>query len=327
MHIGFNGSSGVWASASVPSTGDWQSWTTVSVPVTLGSGQQLMTVTFDSGGVNLKSITMVAGSAPPPTQPAPAPPPSGGTSIVVADWNIQINDDSASHAQAAIDTLMALNPRPSIVILEEAHKAQYDTYINRLNALTGMSWAGIIRTHCPPGAWNGSSCTSSEDEGVAIFTTFPISDTTSGLLPFSDCYHSARALAHVRLSVNGTTLHVFGTHLQTGSCTDVQSARYASMSLIKTFAAAFGGAWIVGGDFNADPDQIDTSQGMLPNFTDSWSVAGSGTSKTAFSPDWTMKIDYLFTDSNGRTQVDWTSVVTGVGVSDHRPIMGSFRVQ
>ena len=73
-----------------------------------------LTVTFDSGGVNLKSITMVAGSAPPPTQPAPAPPPSGGTSIVVADWNIQINDDSASHAQAAIGSAIQVNPYEAV---------------------------------------------------------------------------------------------------------------------------------------------------------------------------------------------------------------------
>src|SRR5262249_18517210 len=151
----------------------------------------------------------------------------------------------ASHAQAAIDALMALNPRPAIVIMEEAHKALYGTYINRLNSVTGMSWSGVFKTHCPPGAWNGSSCTSSEDEGVAIFTWLPISDTTSTLLPFSDCYHSARALAHLTVNVQGATLQVFGTHLQTGSCNDVQTQRYNSMAVIKTFAAAFGGAWIV----------------------------------------------------------------------------------
>src|SRR5262249_38288606 len=162
----------------------------------------------------------------------------------------------------------------------------------------------------PPGAWNGSSCTSSEDEGVAVFSSLPITDTSSALLPYSDCYHSARALVHASVSVQGATLHVFGTHLQTGSCPDVQTARYNSMSLIKAFASNYGGAWIVGGDFNADPDQIDTDQGMTPTFIDSWSVAGSGPSGTAFNPDWTMKIDYLFIDANGRAQVDWTSVAT-----------------
>jgi endonuclease/exonuclease/phosphatase family metal-dependent hydrolase len=321
MHLGFNGSSSVWTSVSIPSTGGWQSWATVNVPVTLGAGQQTMTVAFDTGGVNIGYVKLVAGSAP------AAPPPSGGTSVVIADWNIQVSD-STGHAQTVIDTLMALNPRPQIIILQEAYKSLYNTYVDRLNSVTGMSWSGVFKTHCPPGAWNGSSCTGQEEEGVAIFSSLPVSDTLGIHLPYSDCYHSARALAHATVSVNGVPLHVFGTHLQTGGCGNEQQARYNSMSMIKSFAANYSGAWVVGGDFNADPDQIDTNQGMTPTFVDSWYVAGSGTSLTAFNPSWSMKIDYLFTDANGKATTDWTSVVTSTGsVSDHRAVMGSFRIR
>jgi len=53
LHVGFNGpSQGQWKAVSVPATGGWQSWTTVSVPVTLGTGTQQMTIYFDDGSVN-----------------------------------------------------------------------------------------------------------------------------------------------------------------------------------------------------------------------------------------------------------------------------------
>ena len=63
IHVGFNGPSGVWAPASIPSTGGWQTWTTVNVPVTLGAGVQQMTVQFDTGGINLGTIAVRASSS------------------------------------------------------------------------------------------------------------------------------------------------------------------------------------------------------------------------------------------------------------------------
>jgi len=62
LHLGFNNSSNVWTAVSIPPTGDWQSWTTVSVPVTLGAGTQQMTILFDNGGMNLGLTTISSGS-------------------------------------------------------------------------------------------------------------------------------------------------------------------------------------------------------------------------------------------------------------------------
>lgn len=59
LHVGFNGpSTGQWKAVTVPATGGWQNWTTVSVPVTLGAGTQQMTVMFDSGGMNFRLATV-----------------------------------------------------------------------------------------------------------------------------------------------------------------------------------------------------------------------------------------------------------------------------
>jgi len=54
MHVGFNTASNVWQTVSIPATGGWQNWTTVSLTVNLGAGVQQMTLLFDTGGMNFE---------------------------------------------------------------------------------------------------------------------------------------------------------------------------------------------------------------------------------------------------------------------------------
>ncbi|HUR32635.1 MAG TPA: carbohydrate-binding protein [Vicinamibacterales bacterium] len=61
MHVGFN-KSNVWTVMQVPATGGWQNWTTVSLPVTLSAGPQLLTLLFDAGGFNINRISVTGGS-------------------------------------------------------------------------------------------------------------------------------------------------------------------------------------------------------------------------------------------------------------------------
>jgi len=82
LHIGFNGPSNVWKVVSVPRTGGWQTWTTVDVSVTLGQGVQQMTLRFDTGGMNLRLVS-VNGSSTTPTTP------SGHTVTVPAGGDLQ----------------------------------------------------------------------------------------------------------------------------------------------------------------------------------------------------------------------------------------------
>src|SRR5438094_950196 len=259
---------------------------------------------------------------------APPPPPATGafTDIVVADWNIQVNDASVAHAQQAIDALTALSPRPQIIVLEEAWDFRYGDYLNRLAAVTGQTWQGVFQTHCPSGAWNGS-CTRGEDEGVAIFSSLPVLDSSVGYLPYADCYHSARAAARLAVSVGGVPVQVFGTHLQTGNCTNVVAARAASMSVLKSWAANYSAPQIMMGDFNAGSDEVDTTKGMSPNFLDTWTLVGSGNPYSAFLPNPNMKIDYCFADSSGRAQPVWTVLPTSTGnISDHLPVQTGLRI-
>src|SRR5215208_5873696 len=92
IHVGFNGPSGVWTPVGVDATGGWQEWTTVSVPVTLGAGRQVLTLVMDSGGVNLDEIAVAAtGSYAPAAvaQVASTSAGSSGGSFRMMTWNIQ----------------------------------------------------------------------------------------------------------------------------------------------------------------------------------------------------------------------------------------------
>jgi glucosylceramidase len=62
LHVGFNGSAPASVMVPIPATGGWQTWRTVSVPVTLGAGVQQLTVEFDTGGVNLGPMTIRSSS-------------------------------------------------------------------------------------------------------------------------------------------------------------------------------------------------------------------------------------------------------------------------
>ncbi len=320
LHLGFNGPSNVWTTVSIPATGGWQNWTTVSVPVTLGAGSQLITLSFDTAGFNVNYLDVVAGTSTTTTPPPPTS--SSAVTVPVVTWNLKI-DSSTSHAQQAMDNLMALSPRPQVLVLEEAYGAQFSTYVSELQARSGQAWQGVFQGHCALGAWNGSSCSSVEQEGVVVLTSLPILSSSTALLPYADQWHSARAMVRVAVNAGGRTLQVFGVHLQSNA-----TARYSSMSMIKSYASNYSTPQIVAGDFNADMDQIDTTSGMYPNFTDTWKLAGSGSGFTCSTPSPTMKLDYWFTDAGQRAKPQATWVVTATGTfSDHYPVQTTFVVQ
>lgn len=318
LHVGFNGPSNVWKVVNVPATGSWQSWTTVSFQASLGAGTQQLTLLFDTGGLNLNYIDVASGAASSPSTPTS----TGGSSITAVHWNIQINDSSASHAQRAVDYVMAMTPRPQVVVFAEARQSQYNTYISELQARSGQTWQGVFRAHCPLGAWNGSSCTGSEDEGVAVFSSLPVVGSGTTFLPYADAYHSARGVARLAVNANGVVLQVFAVHLPPNNLT----ARAGAMSTFKSYASNHSTPQIVGGDFNADRNEIDPA--MSPNFVDSWGQVASGNGFTAFTPSPTMKIDYWFEDAGGRARPEWSVVVTTPGTfSDHYALINSFAVK
>jgi hypothetical protein len=105
MRVGFGAPSSATATVSVPATGSWQAWTTVSVLVSLAAGQQTATLSFDTGGFNILGITMVTSTGSPPT----------GSTIVVA---------GGGDLQSAIDAAL-----PGDTILLQAGATFSGTYV------------------------------------------------------------------------------------------------------------------------------------------------------------------------------------------------------
>jgi endonuclease/exonuclease/phosphatase family metal-dependent hydrolase len=330
LHLGFNGSN-VWTVVSVPSTGGWQNWTTINVPVTLNAGQQVMTLLFDRAGFNFSYVNVVSGSTsvlPPP--PPPPPPPDSGTSTQISalNWNILITTYTEAHARAAMASAIAVSPRPQIITIQESWSNFFPAYIDELQKRTGQTWYGVHQHECKPGAWNGSTCTQWWDQVNGILSTFPIVNSSAIYLPYMDCYASARSALRAALNVNGKIVQTFTTHLQTGGCSDVATARYNSMSLIKSWAANYSLPQIFSGDFNADPDQIASTRGMSPNFIDTLAFVNAASRKTfpAWAP--TMQLDYWFTDASLRALPLSSEVIAHTGsVSDHRPVRTTFLIQ
>jgi len=314
----------------VPNTGGWQSWTNVSFTATLGAGTQQMTLMSDSGGMNIDYVTISAGGSSPVSsvvQSAPAPGTGSGTTLRVVEWNIEIRGDEA-HARLAMDKLISGGPRPEVIVIAEGNLNFYNAYIDELQKQTGQTWYGAFATHCEPGQWNGSSCNRQWYQGNGIFSTHRITATSQKYFPYADCWTSARVGLRAQIDVNGLPVQVFANHLQTGGCGNDAQLRYNSMRDFKSWAANYSAPQLVAGDFNADPDQIDTASGMTPNFVDSWFVAGSGSRFTSFAPNPTMKIDYWFSDATGRASAQSSAVdYDNWGVSDHYPIAATFVVK
>jgi endonuclease/exonuclease/phosphatase family metal-dependent hydrolase len=327
FHVGFNNSSNVWNAIGVPATGGWQSWTIVSSAVTLGAGIQQITLYFDTGAMNIDDFTV--GTTPGSSDNVARFSGSsggGGTMLPVAAFNIEINDGSETHARQAMDALMGIGPQPQVVVIEEAWQNLFDVYIDELQRQTGQTWYGAFGTHCAAGTWNGSGC-AGWYQGIGIFSIYPINGTNTTYFPYADCWTDARVGVRAGINVNGVTVNVFGMHLQTGGCTNDQQARYNSMRDFKNWASNFSQPQLVAGDFNADPDQIDSSSGMSPNFVDSWFAVGQGSRFTAFQPNPSMKLDYWFSDAGGRAQPVDSAVVQGVWVSDHLPVRATFSIR
>src|SRR5262249_7621836 len=116
-----------------------------------------------------------------------------GTSVTAVSWNIQINDDSPEHARAAMAALINAQPQTSIVVIQEAWVQHFAVYIDELQQRTGQTWYGAFKTHCAAGQWNGSTCISSWDQSVDIFSRFPITATSGAFFPRAACWTSRAA--------------------------------------------------------------------------------------------------------------------------------------
>jgi hypothetical protein len=65
LHLANSTGGNLTGGVSIPATGGWQTWTTVTAQLTLPAGQQVLTLVQDTGGWNLNSLTFAtAGTGP-----------------------------------------------------------------------------------------------------------------------------------------------------------------------------------------------------------------------------------------------------------------------
>ena len=90
FHLANSSGANLSGSVSVPSTGAWQTWTTVTANVTLPAGQQVLTLDQDNAGWNLNYMSFATGGTTNPTVPAT---PTGlaatanSSSQITVTWN------------------------------------------------------------------------------------------------------------------------------------------------------------------------------------------------------------------------------------------------
>ncbi len=124
--------------------------------------------------------------------------------------------------------------------------------------------------------------------GTAIFSRYPIVETTHVLLPKSPDQEQ-RGLVGAEIDVNGRQIWFYNTHLAASSQVDRQAQADTLKQLIDpTVAPTF-----LTGDLNAyeDDPEINTIDSFL---SDLWPIAGHGTGYTFDSDDPKGRIDYIY---------------------------------
>jgi hypothetical protein len=129
LHLGFATPSGVWTQVAVPATGDWQAWTTVSVPVTLAAGTQTMTVMCDTNGFNIGAITVSGSGGSGGGGGTTSPTPYTGTPAAIPGTIQAENYDNGGEGVAYHDTTSGNSGgqyRSNNVDIEAASGGGYD---------------------------------------------------------------------------------------------------------------------------------------------------------------------------------------------------------
>jgi endonuclease/exonuclease/phosphatase family metal-dependent hydrolase len=301
-------------SFAVPNTGGWQKWQTVTVPMTLAAGQQVMTVKFSTGGVNLHSVVVASqsGSTPPP------PPPSGGSggTFRMLTWNIHHGKRKDGGYDLVGQAKFIAAQGAHVVVLQEVQtwdENQPPKLETLLEQYTGASWTRVWA----PVTDNAGT------EGNIVLTRLPVSSSKTFQMHATSNYDAIgpnRSVAQATVSVGGVPVNVFSTHIDYANTT----YRTAQLIDLMDWLTNFSGRTIVGGDFNSTPGTYWITT-MMGDFHDTWqditgSASGGGTING-------VRFDYLFRAHALADKIKPTSVkVLSTTLSDHLPVMADYTV-
>jgi endonuclease/exonuclease/phosphatase family metal-dependent hydrolase len=320
LHIGFNGPSSVWTSVPVSSTGGWQNWTTINVPVSLGAGRQVMTLMIDSGSINLDQVTVVAGSSSSSSSSSS----SGGSSYTASGsfrmmtWNIQHGTTAYGAYDLASQAQFIASQHPDVVALQEVEtwdENQPQRYKQLLEQYTGNSWTVV---------WAPVIDTAGT-EGNIILTRLPVSSQNTFQMHATSNYYEMyanRSAAQATVRVGGVDVNVFSTHLDYYDTNHRTTQEYQLMS----WALNFGGPRLVAGDFNSWWGEYWITN-MMTQYTDTWQDY-TGSNQNGYTVNNAVRFDYIFRSMDGSWRVTPTNAYVPVtSLSDHNPVVADFRVQ
>lgn len=153
--------------------------------------------------------------------------------------------------------------------------------------------------------------------GVAILSKYPLSSIHTYALPTPVGTKEERAVIIAEIEFpSGMNLKFASTHLDHSS----DAVRSAMVDALNNFLLKDDTPTVVGGDFNAEPNENAISNGMQQ-----WKEIGDD--NPTFPDDPTKKIDYLFGYPKEKCATISYQVIKKTGISDHCPIMAEIKFQ
>ncbi len=180
-----------------------------------------------------------------------------------------------------------------------------------LRELTGQKWYWTYAantSHRQSSKHCRSVTSTPRQEGVAVFSRYPITSATSYRLPYQ------RGLAKARVRVPGAgTVTVFTAHLDSTS----NGKRAVQARNIASIVGGNGGPTFLTGDMNSSPGStpIRTLSRVV---RDTWAEKGKGPGVTRNG-----RIDYVL--YRGAARLGSVKVIQS-SASDHRPVLARFTV-
>jgi endonuclease/exonuclease/phosphatase family metal-dependent hydrolase len=313
VHVGFS-TSNQWKSVSIPSTGGWQNWTTVNVPVTLTGGRQLLTVMVDSGNLNLDRIIVVNGtqsssssSTSSPSAPS-APSGSGGGTLRMMTWNVRSGTDINGNYSLPQQVNLIASQNPDVVVLQEVstwNEYQPNKYRDLLQSATGRTWYTVWAP--------AQTCETTGCIGPMILSRLPITAS-------SNTYLGPSSAGRAQIYVGGVPVNIVTNHLGVPT-----SDRTNELNGLMSWARNFSAPRLVGGDFNSWWGEWWITQ-MENEYSDTYhDVTGQQDGGYTIG---NVRFDFIFRSYDGGSHLTPTNCwVVGTSLSDHRPFVADFRVQ
>lgn len=226
LHVEFGGVN-VTGTISVPSTGGWQSWTTLRKTVSLSGGTQAMRVVFDSGNVNFNWISVSTSSSSTSGTSAPF----SGVAVAIPGW-VQAEDfDTGGQGVGYYDTTSGNSGgayRASDVDIETTPSGGY-----AVDYTAAGEWLKYTVNVAAAGSYTAVARVASSGTGGTFHIEFNGSDKTGPIsVPNTGGWGTYQDVAvPVSLSAGVQAMRiVFDANGSTGAVTNIGAVRFDTVS-------------------------------------------------------------------------------------------------